>query len=199
MVRVGLTGPIGSGKSYVASRLRDKGFKVYDSDREAKRLVESDAEVRMSIMKLLGEQAYDSQGAYQRGWVAGRVFQDASLLQGLNDIIHPAVFGDFNAWVARQRSQGARVVFFESALLPNLRREYIEALDCIVLVQASKECRMRRAMARDAAPRDAIQLRMENQPSDAAYEAIASCTLRNDGDQAIERQIEMLLKQLQQR
>lgn len=198
-LKVGLTGPIGSGKSYVANKLRDAGFCVYDSDREAKCLTESNADVRRSIVALLGPEAYDSQGAYQRQWVASRAFQNRTLLQGLNDIIHPAVFHDFAVWANLRQAEGERIVFFESALLPSIRHEYLEALDRVVLVHAERECRMRRAMARDAATREAIMHRMENQPSDEAYAAIADYTLHNDGNQQLESQLKSLFKQLKAR
>lgn len=197
-VKVGLTGPIGSGKSYVAGKLREAGYCVYDSDSEAKRLTESSEDVRQSIVYLLGEDAYDARGAYRRRWVASKVFQNSNLLNGLNGIVHPAVFLDFATWAGQRQAEGAAIVFFESALLPSVQPEYLKALDYVVLVHAATECRMRRVMARDAAAREAILQRMESQPSDAAYAAIANYTLQNDGDQAIGPQIEALLKQLQQ-
>lgn len=197
-LKVGITGPIGSGKSYVAGKLREAGYCVYDSDREAKRLTESNEDVRKSIIALLGKDAYDSQGVYQRRWVASKVFQNSDFLNGLNGIIHPTVFLDFAAWASLRHAEGAGIVFFESALLPSVRHEYLKALDYVVLVHAAKECRMRRVMARDAAAREAILQRMENQPSDAAYTAIANYTLHNDSNQAIEPEIEALIKHLQQ-
>lgn len=198
-LRVGLTGPIGSGKSYVSSWLRGRGFAVYDSDRAAKRVVEVDGSVRRAVVGLLGPGAYDAGGAYQRGWVASRVFRDGTLLAGLNGIVHPAVFRDFSAWAEAERAAGASMVFFESALLPSVGAEYVGFFDCVVLVYASMECRMRRVMARDSAARGAVLARMSSQPSDAAYEALADYTVRNEGDGSLDRQMGELVKQLQQR
>lgn len=196
---MGITGPIGSGKSYVSAKLRERGYSVYDSDSEAKRLVENSEDVRKAISKLLGEEAYDGQGAYQTKWVADRVFQNKTLLEGLNAIVHPAVFHDFLSWVSQQQEEGAKLVFFESALLPTVRREYVKNLDCVVGVHASQMCRMHRVMARDFAAREKILQRMANQPSDAAFAAVADYTLRNEDRMDIESQVESLLNKLLQK
>ena len=147
MLKIGLTGPIGSGKSYVSNILRAKGYSVYDSDSAAKRLVESSERVRVAVVKLLGEGAYDGQGAYQRSWVAAKVFSDRALLEGLNAIVHPAVFADFAVWALLRQREGARIVFFESALLPSVRRDYLQAMDYVVCVRSAARSGSWRAAA----------------------------------------------------
>lgn len=183
----------------MSAKLRERGYSVYDSDSEAKRLVENSGEVRKAISKLLGEEAFDGQGAYQTKWVADRVFQNKTLLEGLNAIVHPAVFHDFLSWVSQRQEEGAKLVFFESALLPTVRREYVKNLDCVVVVHASQMCRMHRVMARDFAAREKILQRMANQPSDAAFAAVAGYTLHNEDRMDIERQVENLLNMLLQK
>ena len=198
MLKIGLTGPIGSGKSYVSNILRAKGYSVYDSDSAAKRLVESSERVRVAVVKLLGEGAYDGQGAYQRSWVAAKVFSDRALLEGLNAIVHPAVFADFAAWALLRQREGARIVFFESALLPSVRRDYLQAMDYVVCVRASAECRTRRVMARSGMAREKVLSYMANQPDASAFESLANFTVRNEGEDDLEEQIDGLINRLQQ-
>ena len=125
--RIGITGPIGSGKSYVAQYLTRWGYPVYDADTRAKRLVEVDSTLRKRIVSLLGEEAYDAQGHYNRRMVASRVFADQSLLAELNALIHPAVLADYEAWC--DLASYGTMIFFESALLPRLSwQSYLDAV-----------------------------------------------------------------------
>ena len=90
---VGLTGGIGSGKSYIAQELAQRGYAVYDCDREAKRIIAENKDVQQAITDLLGEEAFVN-GQYNTSYVAKRVFEDSKLLEGLNKIVHPAVEKD---------------------------------------------------------------------------------------------------------
>ena len=76
---VGITGPIGSGKSFVSSRLEKLGYRVYNADARAKSLVEMQPELRQGVEDLLGKQAYDAAGRYDTAWVAEQVFRDPGL------------------------------------------------------------------------------------------------------------------------
>ena len=89
----GLTGGIGSGKSTIAHELERRGYKVYDTDSEAKRLIVTSLEVKRAIIALFGEKAYAGDN-YNRTFVAQQVFADPDKLQRLNRIVHPAVEAD---------------------------------------------------------------------------------------------------------
>ena len=95
MIIVGLTGGIGSGKSTVANMFRDLGVPVYDSDVEAKQLMNTSAKIKKAVKALLGKNAY-AKGALNRGYIADKVFNDSTLLQELNAIVHPEVRSHFS-------------------------------------------------------------------------------------------------------
>jgi len=134
---IGITGGIGSGKSTVAQELARRGYRVYDCDREAKRIIAEDAEVRQAIIDLLGEEAF-ADGHYNTEYVAQRVFAAPELLARLNAIVHPAVGRDI---INRQPD------FVESAIL------YEAGLDklCerVIAVEAPEDVRIARTIARD--------------------------------------------------
>lgn len=141
---IGLTGGIGSGKSTVAQCIENCGFPVYYSDERAKILVEENSAVRLKIKALLGDDAYNNMGNYDRKYVGNLVFKDDSLLAELNAIIHPAVREDFYAWISLQNKY---MIFKETALLFELGLNK----DCYksLLVTAEDNLRIKRVMDRD--------------------------------------------------
>ncbi|MBQ1979803.1 MAG: dephospho-CoA kinase, partial [Alistipes sp.] len=90
MYKIGITGGIGSGKSTVCRLLEQYGAAVYDSDAEAKRLMNSDENLIKSLIETFGQECYNAEGL-NRAYLAGRVFGDKEQLQRLNSIVHPAV------------------------------------------------------------------------------------------------------------
>ena len=141
---IGLTGGIGSGKSTVAGFIEELGFPVYYSDVRAKEIVNDNENLKNEISKLLGENAYDESGRYNRKYVADLVFNNDELLKQLNGLIHPAVRLDFENWVA---SQSAEFVFKETALLFELKLN--EGCYKSILVTADDNIRIKRVMDRD--------------------------------------------------
>ena len=138
---IGITGGIGSGKSYLAQELAKRGFAVYDCDREAKRIIAEDKAVQAAIIKLLGKEAFID-GMYNTAYVAQRVFAEPQLLKKLNKIVHPAVKAD----ISRQSSDVSLLVV-ESAIL--FESGLDELCDKIVVVTAPEETRIARTIARD--------------------------------------------------
>lgn len=138
---IGITGGIGSGKSYLAQELAKRGFAVYDCDREAKRIIAEDKAVQAAIIKLLGKEAFID-GKYNTAYVAQRVFTEPQLLKKLNKIVHPAVKAD----ISRQSSDVSLLVV-ESAIL--FESGLDELCDKIVVVTAPEETRIARTIARD--------------------------------------------------
>ena len=141
---IGLTGGIGSGKSTVAGFIEELGFPVYYSDVRAKEIVNDNENLKNDIRKLLGENAYDESGRYNRKYVADLVFNNEELLKQLNGLIHPAVKLDFENWVASQKTE---FVFKETALLFELNLN--ESCYKSVLVTADDNIRIKRVMDRD--------------------------------------------------
>lgn len=153
---IGITGGIGAGKSVVARILRLKGFRVYDCDMEAKRLMEQSDKLRRCLTEILGEEAYND-GLLDRGFVASRIFAIDELRRQVNSVVHKAVAEDFKKAV----SCGGTIVFVESAILST------SGMDCdcneIWVVDAPEEIRIERVIARNGLQREAILERMETQ------------------------------------
>lgn len=155
---IGLTGGIGSGKTTVAKFIEEAGFPVYYSDVRAKEIVNDDEFLKRKITDLLGSEAYDENGYYDRKFVGGVVFNNEKMLLQLNALIHPAVKTDFENWVARQNTE---CVFKETALLFELKLN--ESCYRSVLVTADDNVRIKRVMDRDGKTYREIETIMDKQ------------------------------------
>lgn len=172
---IGLTGGIGSGKTTVARFIEEFGFPVYYSDDRAKTIVNDDENLKIKIKYLLGEEAYDENGLYDRKFVADKVFNNKDLLQKLNEIIHPAVRIDFENWV---RKQTKYLIFKETALLFELKlnRQCYKS----VLVTAEDNIRIKRVMDRDNKTYREVEAVMEKQMPEKDKIKIADCIIYNN-------------------
>ncbi|MBK7854609.1 MAG: dephospho-CoA kinase [Bacteroidetes bacterium] len=101
MLKVGITGGIGSGKSYVAKIFSELGIIVYDADEFAKKLMQTNAEVVRQIKLLLGDEAYINETVNRR-FIAEKIYSNKDLLTSINSIVHPAVANHFNDWCGEQ-------------------------------------------------------------------------------------------------
>jgi dephospho-CoA kinase len=188
---VGITGGIGSGKSTVARYLRAQGYKVYDSDFEAKKIQNCDANVRAATIQLFGNQAY-TENEMNRAFVAKRVFEDKNLLQKLNEIVHPAVKNDFLKWVKDNSNE--KIVFVESAIL--YESGFYSLVDKVLMISADKETRIRRVIRRDGATREHVVKRIENQTNTEDLKQRADIVLYTDDDIPMNIKIFVLLRKL---
>ena len=111
---VGLTGGIGSGKSYVGNILQHMGYPVFQSDAIAKGLLHDDIQVRDAIIQLLGEEILDNQGEIEKNKLSKILFNRKEIRLKINEIIHPVVRAKFIEWSAKQSST---LVFNEAAIL----------------------------------------------------------------------------------
>jgi len=161
MKRIGLTGGIGSGKSRVARILESLHYPVYYADVRAKALMTESAPLMAQVKELLGESAYHPDGSLNRAFIGDRVFNDASLLQRLNALVHPETGRDFLRWADEQAQAGHRLVFEEAAIL--FESGAYQRVDLVWAVYAPKTVRLARAMQRDDADEGAILGRMSRQ------------------------------------
>ncbi|MDR2824587.1 MAG: dephospho-CoA kinase [Prevotellaceae bacterium] len=191
---VGITGGIGSGKSTVARYLRAKNYKVYDSDREAKKIQNSNAEVRAKTIELFGNEAYNADGM-NRQFVAKCVFGNKNLLQKLNEIIHPAVKTDFLNWV--KSNENDEILFIESAIL--YESGFNTLVDKVLLVSASKENRIFRVMQRDKVTREMVTQRIDNQIDMETLKKKADIVIYTDDDVPMNVKIFIVLKKLKEK
>lgn len=134
------------------------GIPVYDADSRAKAVMTEDLQLVASIKALLGNESYDASGNLNRPYISQLVFHDKDLLNGLNALVHPAVFKDFDVWVSRQQ---APYVLKEAALL--IESGSYKNLDALIVVLADADIRLKRSMKRDGSDEEAIRARMQNQ------------------------------------
>ena len=193
-IRLGITGGIGSGKSYVAQMLQARwDVPVYDCDSEAKRLTAESDDIRTALTQLVGDHLWQ-QGQMQKPVLAAYLFASPEHAAQVNAIIHPAVRRDFLRWAdAHSRSP---VVAIESAIL--CESGFHTLVDSILLVDAPLEVRLQRAMLRDGASRQQVMTRMARQDSAQARQ-MARFTVTNDGggDQLLQACLESIVTQLQ--
>jgi dephospho-CoA kinase len=188
MYKVGITGGIGSGKSTVCGLLSAYGVAVYDSDAKAKALMEQSAALRESLCVAFGEECYNEYGL-NRQYLASKVFGDEQSLMKLNSIVHPAVRADFRSWAEQQSGE---YVVLESAIL--FEAAFETEVDTTLAVLAPVEERVRRAMGRDGADREAILNRIQHQMSDEELHARADRCLVNMRMDYLESDVEQLHK-----
>ena len=173
MMKVGITGGIGSGKSTVCRLFAQRGVAVYDSDAEAKRLMAESPELRAAVSARFVAEAYAG-GALNRPYLAGKVFSDPAALADLNALVHPAVLVDFAAWAERQ--EGSYVIL-ESAILFDAGLE--DSVDRTVAVLAPLELRLERTCRRDKCDPEAVRRRIAAQSDDDVLSEKADYTLVN--------------------
>jgi len=191
---IGLTGGIGSGKSTVAKALEGLGYPVYDTDREAKRIIVENTVVRSQIEYLFGSDVYEGD-RYCTEKVAAQVFADRSLLQKLNAIVHPAVCFDVRHWaIRRQQEQPDGLCFVECAIL--FESGISEECDRIVEVTAPMETRILRTMLRDGASREQVERRIASQMSEEERCSRADIIIVNDGLTPVDELAEQLIREL---
>lgn len=167
MLKVGLTGGIGSGKSTVAAIFETLGIPVYYADNEAKRLMIEDPNLIQSITELLGEESY-SNGILNREYIASVVFNEPKKLEQLNQLIHPLTISDSLNWMLQQSTPYA---IKEAALIFESHSE--SHLDVIIGVSAPESLRIKRVMDRDKIDEAAVRQKMSRQISEV--EKIKRC------------------------
>jgi len=175
-MKIGITGGIGSGKSYVARIFGALGVPCYDADREAKMLMDSDLRIREALAKAFGTQVYGPDGLLDRAYLSDRVFRDRGKLDLLNGIVHPAVIRHAEDWAAAQThpySLKEAALLFESGSY--------RLLDRTILVSAPEEERIRRVMRRDSMSREEVVRRIEKQMPEEEKAKLADFVIINDG------------------
>ena len=157
MLKIGLTGGIGSGKSTVASIFEVLGIPVYYADDAAKKLMNTDQNLQKQIIKHFGTESYID-GKLNRPFLSEAVFSDPVKTKLINSIIHPATIADAEKWFREQ--QGPYAVK-EAALIFEANAE--KNLDLIIGVSATYELRLQRVMLRDGINKEAVEKRMQSQ------------------------------------
>lgn len=179
MLKVGITGGIGTGKSFVADIFSILGIPVYEADRRAKELTEENPRLKKQIVDLLGAQAYTPEGKYNRMYISQLIFKDAELKRALEALIHPEVLNDGKDWFKRQEEQGYPYCLKEAALLYESGSD--RELDKIIVVDAPLELRIRRLIKRDRLSEEEIMSRVGQQWAQEIKKEKADFIIINDG------------------
>lgn len=188
MLKVGITGGMGSGKTTVCRIFEHLKVPVYYADDRAKHLV--NVTLRENISASFGEDIYTKEGL-DRALLAKRAFVNKEKTDLLNSIVHPAVALDYDDWVSKQN--GAYSIK-EAALL--IESESYKTLDKIILVSAPLETRIQRILKRDKTSREDINNRISKQLSDEEKEKYADYFINNDGDSSLVEQVLQIHKSL---
>jgi dephospho-CoA kinase len=183
MLKVGLTGGIGSGKSTVAKIFEVLGIPVYYADDRAKFLMNNDASLQQQLIKHFGEETYKN-GMLNRTYISTLVFNNPAKLELLNSIVHPITIADAAAWMQQQHTTYSikeAALIFESGAQQNL--------DIIIGVTAAKELKIQRVMQRDNIDRKTILARMDKQINDGIKMHLCNYVINNDEEQLLIPQV----------
>lgn len=178
MLKVGITGGIGSGKTTVCQVFEKLGVPVYYADQRAKELMEDDPELCAEIKKEFGDDMYDAEGKLNRKALAAIVFNDEDKLVRLNSMVHPAVFKDNQSWNDVLAKKGYPYTLREAALL--VETGSYRTLDKLIVVSAPEEDRISRVMARDGATREQVLARIKAQMPEEQKVKYADYIIFND-------------------
>jgi dephospho-CoA kinase len=157
MIKIGLTGGIGSGKSTVAKIFETLGIPVYYADDAAKRIMNENLQLREAIQQQFGKDAY-TDDVLNRAYLAKVVFGNEEKLALLNELVHPLTIKDSEDWMAAQTTPYA---IKEAALI--FESDVWKGLDKVIGVSSPYELRLQRAMKRDGISQEAVQARMSKQ------------------------------------
>lgn len=180
-VTIGITGGIGSGKTTVCKVFRLLGAPVFEADDAAKKLYDTDAEIRSELIQLFGESIYNTEGYLYRKKLASLIFNDDNLLEKVNRLVHPAVRREYQKWLEEHKKKP--YVIHEAAIL--FESGFYKMMDFTILVTADKEQRIARVVKRDGVSRQMVLRRMEKQWSEEKKAKLADRVLLNDNKNLI--------------
>ena len=183
VLKVGLTGGIGSGKSTVAQIFEVLGIPVYYADMAAKKIMNEDEDLRSAITNIFGEPAYTN-NILDRKYISSIVFSDPAKLEQLNALVHPATKKDGEAWMQQQTSPYA---IHEAALI--FEAKVSDRLDFVIGVSSPIELRIKRAMERDKVSREEVLKRMDQQLDEEVKMSKCDFLLLNDEQQLLIPQV----------
>lgn len=183
MLKVGICGTIGSGKSTVCHIFEDMGIPVYFADDRAKVLMTSSIELMAKITEAFGKKCYNDR-TLDRRYLASQIFGDDSKRLLLNSIVHPAVCRDFVEWA---ESQKAAYVIVESAIL--FESGLDKVIDKSIAVIVPQQLALERAAARDSADIEAIKARMAVQYSSEQLQSMADFVIENIYQNTLQEQV----------
>lgn len=179
MLRIGVTGGIGSGKSTFGTMLENYGAELFNADVEATRIMESNNQVRLDLVELLGPASYLADGALNRSFISEKAFSDRKVLDQIGQIVHPHVQLAFSRRVEEASREGVPAIVREAAVPPDEATR--KNLDIVVSVLADSEIRIQRVMNRSQMTASQVMARINVQPSNLEYQKMADVVIWNNG------------------
>lgn len=178
MIRAGVTGGIGTGKSTLCDEWEKLGAKIVNADNLARELMVTDSGVRMKLTETFGPETYNSDGSLNKPHLIREAF-DNKRVEELNEIVHPAVARKFHEICERAEMEGETMIVEEAALLLNTGRP--SGFDAIILVTLPPEKQVKRVTKRDSASEQEVLARMNNQPDFSKLTHLADYVIENNG------------------
>ncbi|MCO6478619.1 MAG: dephospho-CoA kinase [Phaeodactylibacter sp.] len=185
MLKVGITGGIGSGKTTACKVFETLGIPVYYADSQAKQLMVSDPRLVAGIKALFGPESYLRDGALNRPFIAQQVFSNDEKLKQLNALVHPAVAEDAERWHHAQ--ENVPYTLKEAALL--FESGSYKQLDKLITVSAPEKLRIQRVMERDGVSAEEVRARMKKQMPEEEKVKRSDFVIYNDGAHFLIRQV----------
>lgn len=185
MLKIGITGNIGGGKTTVSKVFEVLGIPVFYADDAAKKVMVTDQELVRALKDAFGSGSYFADGTLNRKHIASIVFNDEAELEKLNALVHPAVFSAFDHWVAQKKD--APYVMKEAALL--FESTSYKMCDYAIMVTAPLELRINRVMQRDGLSRAEVESRDAKQFSEEKKVKLADYVIRNDDTELVIPQV----------
>ena len=186
MLAIGVTGNIGSGKTTVCKIFEGLGIDVYYADAMAKRLYQTDSELKKCVLNLFGDASYDSDGELVRQVLSDAIYRDPKLREALNELVHPRVFADFKEWCDQKRAMGKPYVIKEAAILFESGAD--KTVDLVIGVVAPLPLRLTRVVERDGGNEEAVMLRVQSQTPQEQWMDRCDYIINNDGQLPLEAQ-----------
>ncbi len=190
MKRIGITGGIGSGKSFIARIIERMGYPVYYSDVRSKELTNAHLVIRQGLIDLVGENVYFG-GELDKKVLATAIFSNDEIRMKVNQLIHPIVRQDFEDWAKAQTSD---LIFNEAAIL--FETGAYRNFDATILIYAPQELRLKRVLKRDIITKEEVIARMKNQMNDEEKLKMTPYSILNDGEIALLKQIEEVIERI---
>ncbi|MBP6399070.1 MAG: dephospho-CoA kinase [Saprospiraceae bacterium] len=191
MIKVGITGGIGSGKSTVCSIFEMLGVPVYYADDRAKKIMTANKQVKKAIIDVFSKQAYFSNGRINRKFISEIIFQQPEKRNLLNAIVHPAVLEDGRQW---NLAQNSAITLKEAALL--IQSGSYKEMDYVILVECPLDVRIPRVMKRNKLSKQEVLNRIQSQMSDEEMRKFADFRIQNDGKISLIQQVLKIYRSL---
>ncbi len=184
MLKIGITGGIGSGKTTICKVFESLGIPVFYADAAAKQAMVKDAELINGVKVAFGQESYHPDGSLNNAHIASIVFNQKTELDKLNALVHPAVFMAFEAWV---KTMSTPYVLKEAALL--FESGSYQQCDKNILVTSPMDLRLKRVMERDQVSEALVLARMDKQFTDEQKAKMADYHISNTASESIILQV----------